>query len=176
MLQINFYPESGKDEFIKAAKEYKEIWSNDGQRIIELIQRYSSLTFTTKIINAVTFEGISYSTPMQLRSSYPYKHKEATLIHELLHRLLMDNNYLIGKNVDFNEEVHKIIDLILYDIWTELLGETIAKESKEIEIGYGNPAYKNSWDWALSFSKEERTTKFLEMRQKYQKGSNSKPL
>ncbi len=169
MLHINFYPESDKEEFIKAAKEYQEIWEKDGRKIIALIEKYSSLTFKTKEINAVTFEGISYSTPMRLRSGYSTKHKKATLVHELLHRLLMDNNYWLKDKDSFNEEVHKIIYLILYDIWIDLLGEKPAKESKNIEISYGSPTYKRAWDWALSFSKEERVKKFKELQEKYQR-------
>lgn len=67
------------------------------------------------------------------------------------------------------EELHKVIDLILYDIWTDLLGKEGAEDNKEVEIGYGNLDYKRTWEWALSFSKEERAKKFQEMRLKYQK-------
>ena len=169
MLQINFYPESDKEIFVKAANEYSEIWKRDKQKIIKLIEKYSQLTFKTKVINAVTFEGISHSTPMSLKSSCSSDQKEATLVHELLHRLLVDNNFWFDKKDSFREEVHKIIDLILYDIWVELLGKELANKSKAIEIGYGDPTYKKAWDWALSFSKKQRALKFKEMTKRYQK-------
>ncbi len=168
MLQINFYPESDKKEFVKAAAEYQKIWEKEGQKIVKAIEKYSGLTFKTKVINALTFEGISYSSPLQLNSSYNPSRKEGTLVHELIHRLLVENNFWLPEE-NFLEEVHKIIDLILYDIWVELLGEKGAKDNKEVEIGYGNPAYKKAWDWALSFPKEKRAKKFQEMRTKYQK-------
>lgn len=66
-------------------------------------------------------------------------------------------------------ELHKVIDLILYDLWTDLLGKEGAENNKEVEISYGDPIYKEIWEWALSFSKEERAKKFQEMREKYQK-------
>ena len=170
MLQVNFYPESDKKEDIKAAGEYSEIWKKDRQKIIKLIEKYSQLTFKTKVINAVTFEGISYSTPMRLRSSHSFDQKEATLVHELLHRLLIDNNFWFDKKDTFHEDIHKTIDLILYDIWVELLGKDLANKSKDIEIGYGDPTYKKAWDWALSFSKKQRELKFQGMTKKYQRG------
>jgi len=167
MLQINFYPESNKEEFIKAAGEYKKIWEKDGRRIVKTIERYSSLAFKTKAINALTFEGISYSIPMQLRSSYNYNREKGAFIHELIHRLLVDNNFIFPKK-NFTENLHKVIDLILYDIWVDLLGKNGAEDNKKVEISYGNPAYKKAWEWALSFSKEERAKKFKEMKLKYQ--------
>ncbi len=170
MLQINFYPESDKEEYIKAAKEYQKIWQEDGQKIVKTIEKYSRLAFKTKTINAFTFEGISYSMPMCLKSSYNSNRKKGALVHELIHRLLIDNNFWF-KQKNFKQELHKVIDLILYDIWVDLLGEDGAKDNKKVEISYGDPAYKRAWEWALSFSKKERAKKFQEMREKYQVSS-----
>lgn len=164
MLQLNFYPESDKKEYVKAAYEYSLIWKKEGQGIVNLIEKYSGLTFKTKIINAVTFDGISYSTPMRLASNYKYENKEATLVHELLHRLLMNNNFSFSNKETFNKDVHGVIYLVLYDILVELLGVNIANKNKELEISYGNSDYKEAWEWALSFSKEERSKKFKEMK------------
>lgn len=169
MLQINFYPESDKEKYIKAAKEYQLIWKNDGKTIVELIEKYSGINFKTKIINAVTFDDVSFSIPMKLESSLTYDQKKGTLVHELLHRLLNDNKYLIPMEKDFTEKIHRMIDLILFDIWTDLFGKDKAKENMDHEIGYGCLSYKNAWEWALSFSKEDRKTKFEEMKLKYQK-------
>jgi len=168
MLQINFYPESDKKEFIKAAEEYQKIWQEEGQKIVKAIEKYSGLTFKTKVINALTFEGISSSIPMRLRSSFNLNRKKGALVHELIHRLLIDNNFWF-KQKNFTEELHKVIDLILYDIWIDLLGKEEAKDNKKVEISYGDPAYKKAWAWALSFSKEERAKQFQEMREKYQR-------
>jgi len=164
MLQLNFYPESDKKEYTKATNEYILIWKNEGEKIVKLIEKSSGLTFKTKNINAVIFDGISYSTPMRLTSNYKYEQKEATLVHELLHRLLMDNNFSFSNKETFNKDVHGVIDLVLYDILVELLGENIANKNKELEISYNNSDYKEAWEWALSFSKEERSKKFKEMK------------
>ena len=167
MISIKFYPESDKEEFSKAAQEYTAIWKKDGKKIFETIEKFSGLRFKTKLINAVTFEGISYSLPLRLRSSYHYSHKEATLIHELCHRLLTDNYFYFFDTTNLPEDIHKAIDLILYDIWIHVIGEKSAIESRDKEISYGDPAYKNAWDWALSFDKEVRKTKFNELVAKY---------
>lgn len=164
MLQLNFYPESDKKEYIKATNEYSLIWKKEGQKIVSLIEKYSDLTFKTKIINAVIFDGISYSNPMRLTSNYMYDQKEATLVHELLHRLLMDNNFSFSNKETFNKDVHGVIDLVLYDILVNLLGEDIANKNKELEISYGNSDYRDAWEWALSFSKEDRAKKFKEIK------------
>jgi len=167
MININFYPESDKEEYVSAAKEYSEIWKKDGIKIFNAIENFSGLKFKTKLINAVTFEGPSYSLPLRLRSSYPESHKKATLIHELCHRILVDNYFYIFDNKNLSEDIHKIIYLFLYDIWVDLLGKKIANESKDVEIGYGDTTYKNAWGWALSFDKEARKLKFKEMVEKY---------
>lgn len=174
-MQINVYPESDKPELVKAASEYTEIWKKDGKIIIQAIEETSNLKFKTKIINAVTFDGTSFSLPLRLRYSYDIVHKEATLIHELCYRLMTDNYFYIFDHTNLSEDIHKIIDLILYDIWVKILGEKIAKESIEKEIGYGDPVYKNAWEWALGFTKDARKEKFAEMVVKYSNHPKRKP-
>lgn len=163
MLTINFYPESDKPEFIRAAKEYQAIWKKDGEKIIGAIEKVSGLRFKTKIINALTFDGISYSVPLQLESNYNLEQKRGTIIHELCHRLLVDNNFYIGKqpSIDqFEFVVHKIVYLILYDVWVFLYGEGFAKKELKHEKSYNSKPHNDAWNWALSLTKEERTEEF----------------
>lgn len=168
MTQINFYPESDKNKYFKAVEEYKIIWQKNGEKVVELIEKYSGMNFKTKMINAIIFDEISYSVPLQLEYYLSNNQKVATLVHELTHRLLMENGYLLPRK-DFTKEIHKIIYLILFDIWTDLLGEKMAKKNVKNEIGYGDIHYKKAWDWALSFSKEKRKKEFEKMKLKYKK-------
>lgn len=169
MLQINFYPEGNKKEFIKAKKEYQGIWEKDGMKIIVAFEKNSRLKFKKSLIKAVVFEGISQSRPLKLKSSWDYEMKKAALTHELAHIILGDNNIKIPDKdkENFQENLHKVIYLFLYDSWFDSFGENFAKIAKDKECG--NPVYKRAWDWALSFPKEERAIKFKEMKDKYQK-------
>ena len=63
---------------------------------------------------------------------------------------------------DFSSlENHKNLDLCLYDIIVDLYGKNFA----DIVIGVESKhtLYKEAWDWALSFSEEERRKKFSEL-------------
>lgn len=93
--------------------------------------------------------------------------KKATLIHELCHRLLVDNDFYFFDTINRSEDIHKAIDLILYDIWIDILGKSGADESKEKEMSYTIQEYKNAWEWAFSFDKEARQQKFKELTNKY---------
>lgn len=161
MLEIKFHPDSDKQEFIEGAKEYQDIWDKEGAKIVETMERISGLKFTEKVINAITFEGISRRYPLCLRSSYSHEIKKATLIHELGHRLLTGNGIVeAGDPKTQALKTHKCLNLILYDIWEELYGEEFAKRSVEVEWHDRPPFYKEAWDWALSFDKKTRQAEF----------------
>ena len=80
------------------------------------------------------------------------------LIHELLHRLMVGNK----KGTKDEKTTHRQLDLVLFDIWEKLYGKVFADESVTLEHSYHSLIYKESWDWALSFSKEERMKLFHE--------------
>ena len=164
MLIIKFHPESNKREFIQAAKEYQSIWKEDGKRIVDAIEKASTLKFVEKLINALIFEGRSRSYPLQLRASYSKEVKKARLIHELCHRLLSGNNLEVKIKYGTKKHlvVHKQINLILYDIWADLYGKGFADEMVKEESNLA-PYYKKAWEYALSFTREERMKKFLEL-------------
>ncbi|KPV63354.1 MAG: acetyltransferase [Candidatus Bathyarchaeota archaeon BA1] len=165
MLAIKFYPESDKPEFIQAAQEYQDIWNKEGKRIVDVIEKTSGLKFVEKSINALVFEGRSCSYPLLLRESYPKEVKKAMLIHELCHRLLSGNNVKIEAKDSTKKslEVHKAINLILYDIWAELYGRSFADRMVEKESKLAI-VYRKAWKWALSFNKEDGAKKFLELK------------
>lgn len=167
MLQINFYPESDNPVFEKAAQEYQQIWNRDGEKIQTAIEKISGLKFKEHLINALTFGNVSYSVPLQLQSDITLENKKGTIVHELCHRLLVGNNVRFDFGYDhpsWNLEVHKQVDLILYDIWVELYGEEFAKKQIDHEIslwiGKDISPYKVAWGWILSKTKEERKAEF----------------
>lgn len=157
MIEIKFYPDSDKPEFIEAAETYQQIWDSDSKRIIDTIEKVSGLRFQETLINAVVFEGTSHSHPLCLRASYPDKIKKGTLIHELCHRII---HPMISERTP---ELHKIIFLILYDIWLGLYGKEFADKNVEVESKRGE-IYKEAWRWILSFDKETRKKKFSDFK------------
>lgn len=162
---MKFHPDSDRLELVKAAKKYQKIWDNESRKIVGVMEKISSLKFKEKFINALIYEGISFSHPLRLRASYSTEIKKATLIHELCHRLLVGNKIetpKISKDEDESLEIHKVIYLILYDIWVDLYGERFAKRNVKVEFGR-DPKYRKAWDWALSFNKKTRVRKFSQL-------------
>lgn len=161
MLNITFIPES--EDFSRAAKAYADIWGNDGKRLIENIEKAVGKKFKEINIEGTVFEGISQSNPLKLRASYDDNTKKATLVHELLHRISAEYMFkLPDKNEDLSLGLHKQIDLVLYDLWTELYGREFADEQVTIE-SKRTPVYKEAWDWALSFHAHDRQKLFNDL-------------
>jgi ketosteroid isomerase-like protein len=171
-INVIFSPESEK--FSKATTEYQAIWSAEGKKIVEAMESVSGLRFSDKHIAVIVYEGVSWSgfrdRPMKLRASYPLEIKKATLIHELGHRLI--NSIRIPKTKQLDE--HRVLFLILYDIWEKLYGKEFADKAVEVEKQRkGIYDYESAWQWALSLSKEERTAEFKELREFTNKGNSS---
>jgi hypothetical protein len=162
-MRINFYPEYDNPEFEKAAKEYAEIWKNEGDKITKTIEKVSGLRFKENLINAIIYKDISYSIPLKLQGNISAEHKKGALVHELCHRIVVGNNIHVktGKTyIDWNIDIHKHIFLILHDIRVELYGENFEKKEVDFEIslwdGKGISPYKIAWDWALAMTREGR--------------------
>ena len=164
-LKLNFSPES--EEYAKATAEYQALWNSEGKKIIETIESVSGLKFNEKEISVVVYEGTSWSgfgdRPMKLRASYPLDTKKATLVHELGHRLI--SSIRIPKTKTELDE-HRVLFLILYDIWEKLYGKEFAESQVEVEKKRkGLYDYESAWQWALSLSKADRAAQFKELRE-----------
>lgn len=158
MLEIKFYPEAGIPRFIEAAEEYTKIWNEDGKRITEVIEIMSGSSFRADMYSAIILDNKpSSSYPLILRSSYTLIQKKATLIHELTHKVIQRNDDMKVSEL----ENHKVLDLILYDIWVAVYGESFADASVEDEKVWSD-TYKDAWNYALSFTKEERVKRYNE--------------
>ena len=156
--------EAESDEFDDAVAEYQEIWAEDGSRIVETLERITCLSFESKPIPAIIYEGASSSgyreIPMRLRASYPSNTKRGTLVHELSHRLIAD---LVDKDV----ETHSVIFLFLYDAWVELWGREFAESQVAVESQRrGIFDYEAAWKSVLSLTAEERSNRWQEFLRK----------
>ena len=153
-VSINFVPES--DKFVGAAKEYRGIWLKNGEKIIKTIEQVSSLNFLIRQLEATIYEGKSQSHPLRLRASNSKEIKQTALIHELCHILFVDNH------LKFELEIHKVLNLILYDTLEDLYGKGLADNNVQAESKL-SPEYKEAWEWTLAFNKEERGQKLEEL-------------
>jgi hypothetical protein len=159
MLNINFYPDSDKKEFIQAAQKYQQIWDAEKSKILQKYEELSGLKFKENQINAIVFEGVSGSHPLRVRSSLSAEAKLATLIHELGHRLIFQETRKLKLN---NLEEHKILNLLLFDVWRDLYGKLFADRNVDIER-QRQTYYKEAWLWALSHNRVNRTKLFRKL-------------
>jgi hypothetical protein len=138
VLDICFYPDHNNLKLSKATEEYGLIWKEERGKIGKAISDITGLNFKTKKINAIVYEGSSYSYPLKLRASHSKTLKKTTLVHELFHRIFLDNKIKFeGRfySKEWDYKVHKIISLFLYFTLKQLYGDevlnaNVKKESK----------------------------------------------
>ena len=157
-VSIRFSPVSWG--FREAAREYQAVWEAEGNRIVDAMEGVSGLKFAETLIEAIVYEGISRSgsqnSPMMMRASYPASTKKATLIHELGHRLI---SQLKKRPRDLDE--HRVLFLILHDIWVKLYGKGFADEQVDVEKArQGVYDYRAAWEWVLSLDEGQRAARF----------------
>ncbi|AVP96815.1 hypothetical protein C7S18_06190 [Ahniella affigens] len=120
--QMEFEFVASAPEFEAATSEYRSIWASQGDRIVEALGRYSGVQIPDRRVRIIVFEGTSNSGrsggPLRLRASYFEPVKRATLSHELLHRYL-DEVPDLGVCYP---EIHDIMAVILFELWSELWG------------------------------------------------------
>ncbi|MEI8338874.1 MAG: hypothetical protein WCF91_03015 [bacterium] len=163
MIKIKFTPAKESPEIVEATKQYTEIWNTYKSDVVRLIEEHTGLYKWEDSIDITVHEGISQSHPFFLRASYSEDTKLATLVHELIHRILDYNKiHISAEPQSISLEIHKLLDLILYDIWTDLRGEEFAKRQVEVE-SRRTPMYEEAWDYALSMSRTERQVKFKKL-------------
>jgi hypothetical protein len=160
-VDLRFSPQS--DTFAAASKEYQAIWAAEGDKMISAIERVSGLKFRENRVQVTVFEGVSRSggpgSPMMMRASYPADTKKATLVHELGHRHL---SQVKVRPLDVDD--HKLLFLVLFDIWVDLYGEQFANEQANVEKQRrGIYDYEAAWNWALALDKDGRAARFQEI-------------
>jgi hypothetical protein len=160
-VSMTFTPQD--QTFASAAEEYRRLWVDEGSRIVDAMERGSGLLFLENHVNVIVFEGVSQSgggsRPMYLRASYPADVKKATVVHELGHRLIAQ---LTLRPSDLDE--HRVLDLLLYDVWESLWGKDFADQQVIVESGRtGVYDYAAAWRWALSLSKAQRASRFADI-------------
>lgn len=164
-LKIFFHPDPVIPEIETSVREYQNIWSESGDAILEAIHKISGLEIKETEIHAIVRESMSQAYPLTLRASYKSNTKYATIIHELLHRLFNDSGIFVLKNApkDGGLLSHKVVNLVLYDIWIELKGKDFADEEMRVESSR-TEIYEHAWSWALAMTIEERKAIFTKLK------------
>lgn len=164
---------SGDVEFSSAVEEYREIWRLEGERITEVIQRVSGLTFPVDSVSVQVINGPSWAgtNTMGMRATYPPDTKRATLVHELGHVLVGD---LVPEDAPQGTAPtpHYLLFLFLYDAWIELWGQEFADEQVEVESARrgGFVDYEAVWQAVLESDAEERAAQLREIIDRYSSG------
>jgi hypothetical protein len=92
-----------------------------------------------------------------MRADLASERRESVLVHELGHRILFRRMILEERS---SLENHKVLFLVLHDVFIKLFGPEKTEEIIEWDKNLPRPEYKEAWEWALSFSKEERMSEF----------------
>lgn len=152
--------------FAPAAGEYRRLWEADGARIAATLERVSGLAFPASEIDVIVSEGrpmTSYDgRTIRLRAGYSPAYKKATLVHELGHRL----SFLLPRTAELDD--HRVLDLFLYDVWTDLYGRDFADRMVSIERRIpGRYDYDAAWTWALAMTRAERQARLRALRSRH---------
>jgi hypothetical protein len=155
--------------FAPAADEYRRLWQAEGTEIVAAMERVAGLRFPPGPIEILVSEGRPMAAydgrTIRLRAGYSPAYKKATLVHELGHRLALA---MPRSGLDD----HRLLDLFLYDVWTDLYGPTFADRMVTIERRIG-PAYDAAWTWALGMTWEERQAQLDRLRHQRSAGGSS---
>jgi hypothetical protein len=151
-VEVVFAPSEWAHEY--ATRTYRQIWGEDGQRIVRALETRTCMPFSEPVVWATVAEAVSHSGgpehPMRLRASYTREIKESTLVHELGHRHLWQ---LANRLDDVNG--HMTLFLILYSVWADVWGENFAADRVRSESVW-DEEYADAWGWARSLESAER--------------------
>jgi len=139
-----------------AARAYREIWEQDGARIIAALEAETCMKFPETTVAALVGDEVSDSGgpehAMSLRASYDLDVKRATLVHELAHRHL----WQLTQRLD-DVDGHRTLDLILGRVWADVWGEEFAAARVRGEASWqASYDYAAAWEWANKLTVDER--------------------
>lgn len=166
MLKITFRAEQDYPEIQTAVEHYSKLWDEIGSTVLRAAKQVSGLGFQSKQLEAIVYDGVSQSHPLKLQATTNHQRSRGDLVHELMHILLTDNNIHSDVIDDPNHtrRAHKLLDLILFDVYVGVFGREFAREQVALERSQ-SPDYEQAWDWVLAMGPAERKTKFATYRQ-----------
>jgi hypothetical protein len=139
-----------------AARTYRSIWEQDGERIVAALEARTCMRFAEPRVAALVGDDVSHSGgpehAMGLRASYDVDVKRATLVHELAHRHL----WQLTQRLD-DVDGHRTLYLILEGVWADVWGEDFAAERVNGETSWqASYDYAAAWGWARELTLDQR--------------------
>jgi hypothetical protein len=153
-MKIIFEPTEQK--YLMNAIEYQSIWDSYQIPILSAFES-NLLPFQEKLIKGLVgdypsnYAGISIDEPMLFRFSV--RHKLGTIFHELSHRIML--NYKIDYS-KFLKNDHEFIDLFLYDIMKDIVGDVAAQFRVDYELTFPEEEIPNAWRFISTMSERKR--------------------
>jgi GrpB-like predicted nucleotidyltransferase (UPF0157 family) len=161
-FDVTFHAISGEPGIVPAMTEYQELWAAHGDAIVERLAAATGLRFPEEHVSALIHEGPSRSHPLTLRASYDRETKLGTLIHELAHRLIVSARRDRPSVPSSSLDAHELIDLFLFDVWSDLYGEAFARRQVEVE-SQRRPVYAAAWRSALAVDRRMRAARLRDL-------------
>ena len=154
-LSLEFIASSAAHEH--AARTYRSIWDEDGERIVAALEGRTCMPFQETSVAAVIDDAVSHSGgpehPMGLRASYDLDVKRATLVHELGHRHL----WQLTERLD-GVDGHQTLYLFLDRVWADVWGQDFAAERIRGESSWqASYDYAAAWSWTRQMTPDERS-------------------
>lgn len=161
LTRLEFMPDTPAYEY--AAKAYRDIWSEYGERILAALEARSCLKFAEPAVSAIVHDASSHSGgpehPMGLRATYATELKQSTLVHELGHRHLWQLAERL-EGVDGHRTLYLILDRVWADVWGEEFAAARIRSESEWEAEYD---YASAWTWAQTRGPAERARLWNEL-------------
>lgn len=143
--------------YASAAKTYRTIWEQYGERIVKAFETRTCLPFPEPKVSAVITDAVSNSGgpehAMQLRATYPSVMKQATLVHELGHRHLWQLARRFPE-IDGHRTLYLVLDLVWADVWGEGFAAEAIRQESAWDADYD---YAAAWKSARSLNLDERS-------------------
>jgi len=141
--------------FTDAANQYRALWDQEGDRIVEALERHAGLRFPDAPIEVLVTDSATMASldgrTIRIRAGYSRAFAKATFAHEMGHRL----SQALPRTAELDD--HRVLYLFLYDVWVDLYGRDFANRMVAIERRFRtNYDYDAAWTWALSMRRAER--------------------
>ena len=158
---LSFVPVEARHE--AAAGLYRQLWDEEGARIVAALEAQSGLAFPDAPIEAIVRDGPPMAGPdgrtIRLRASRSADYMRATLVHEMGHRLALG----LPRMAELDD--HRALYLFLYDAWTSLYSRDFADRMVRFERRIPGPYdYDAAWTWALAMTRDERQARLRALR------------